>query len=152
MTKGLRWSPEQLAEYEAKVGRPLKTAKTVTITAFQVKPEQAGKYRSTKVETDEGTFDSKKEYRRWLQLKAMQAAGLIRDLKRQRPWKLAPSVYLDGKKKPALRYYPDAEYVLVAEDRYVVEDTKSAATRKKESYRIKRHLMKSVHNIDIVER
>lgn len=146
MSNVLRWSPEQLAEYERKVGRPLKVA------APQVeKPTEAkrGKYGNKAVEYQGMTFDSKKELKRWLELKAMEEAGEIRELDRQVKFVLAPAVQLDGRTKPALRYFADATYW--RDTVFVVEDTKSSATRKSDVYRVKKHLMRSVHNIEVQE-
>ena len=49
------------------------------------------KNHSLKVNTPDGeTFDSKKEYRRFLDLSLLQKAGRIRGLKRQVPFLLIP--------------------------------------------------------------
>lgn len=51
--------------------------------------------------------------------------------------------------KPALRYFADFTYI--KDGQFIVEDVKSAITRKLASFRNKKHLMKSVHDIDISE-
>ena len=51
------------------------------------------KYHSTKIRTEDGNFDSKKEYRRWLQLKEMSQLGYIKDLRRQVAYELIPAQY-----------------------------------------------------------
>jgi hypothetical protein len=112
-------------------------------------PEKKSRYRSQKITVDGETFASKKQYARWCQLKMMEKAGRVSDLKREVPFELAPAVTLNGRKKPALRYYADAVYV--EEGRMVVEDTKSDITRKDPVYRVKVHLMKSVLGIDVRE-
>lgn len=133
MTKAVRLSPELLAAYERR------------------KKERRSKYGNTRVEQDGHQFDSSKEARRWLVLKQMEAQGLISDLRRQVPFELAPAVRLEGekRKKPALRYIADAVYT--QDGKVIVEDVKSAPTKKKESYRIKKHLLKTVHGLDIKE-
>jgi len=137
MTKAVRWSTEMLAAYERrKVERP-EPAK---------KPP---KYRNTKTEVDGIVFDSKKEAARWQQLKLQEAAGSIKDLRRQVPFELAPAVVLDGRKKPALRYL--ADYVYLEDGLLTVEDCKSEITRKAPAYRIKKHLMATVHKLHIKE-
>jgi hypothetical protein len=108
------------------------------------------KYRSIKTVIDGITFDSKKEAARWQELKLAERAGLIAELVRQVPFVLAPSVMIDGRKKPELRWFADFIYTDLA-GYTVVEDCKSPPTRKTKDYRIKKHLMKSVHNIDILE-
>lgn len=117
------------------------------------KPKAAkrNKFNAQKVELDGMTFDSKKEYKRYIELKAMQQRGEIHGLEHHTKFELAPKTKLDGEKraKPAVRYFADFTYYIA--DKYIVEDVKSAATRKLPSYRTKKHLMKTVHGIDIKE-
>ena len=50
------------------------------------------KYRNHKVTTTEGlVFDSTKEYKRWCELKVMEASGLINNLERQVKYVLIPA-------------------------------------------------------------
>ena len=52
------------------------------------------KYRNKKVTAPDGsTFDSKKEYTRWCELKLLERAGKISDLQRQVKYQLLPTVY-----------------------------------------------------------
>ena len=104
------------------------------------------KYRNKKTEVDGVTFDSKREAARWGELRLLERAGHIRGLERQVPYVLAPGVKFVGAKRaqPALRYISD--FVYVEGDMSVVEDVKGAIT---DSFRIKRHLMKSIFGIDI---
>lgn len=136
--KTIRWSPEQLAEYQARA------------SLFPKQPAKQ-KYGSKSVEQDGEKFDSRKEARRWLELQRLEAAGKISQLQRQVVFELAPAVRLEGeaRMKPALRYIADATYM--QDGQLVVEDTKSPATRKAAVYRVKKHLMKSVHGLDITE-
>ena len=118
------------------------------------KPKAAkrNKFNAQKVELDGMTFDSKKEHKRYIELKAMQQRGEIFGLEHHTKFELAPKTKLEGEKrvKPALRYFADFTYYIITGE-YVVEDVKSAATRKKDSYRNKKHLMKTVLNIDVRE-
>ncbi len=109
------------------------------------------KYGNSKIEFQGMKFDSKKELKRYLELKDFEQRGLIYDLELQVSFELAPSVRLkeEPRAKPALRYVADFVYILNGEK--IIEDVKSAITRKDSVYRIKKHLMKSVHNIDISE-
>lgn len=109
------------------------------------------KYNNTKTEKDGLKFDSKKEQRRYTTLKAMERNGIIQDLKMQVPFVLAPKVRFsnESRAKPELRYV--ADFVYMQNGKQVVEDVKSIATRKNDTYRIKRHLMMSVHGIEITE-
>jgi hypothetical protein len=145
MAKGgaIRWTPGMLDEYQRRTAKPT--------PAPTVAPAKRSKYRSQKVEQDGIKFDSKKEARRWSELQMMQVEGQISGLKRQVPFVLAPAVKLEGeaRTKPALRYVADATYM--QDGQMVVEDTKSAPTRKTPIYRAKKHLMATVHNIHIKE-
>lgn len=118
------------------------------------KPKTAkrNKFNAQKVELDGMTFDSKKEHKRYIELKAMQQRGEIFGLEHHTKFELAPKTKLEGEKrvKPALRYFADFTYYIITGE-YVVEDVKSAATRKLASYRNKKHLMKTVFNIDVRE-
>lgn len=50
------------------------------------------KFNNRKITTEEGTFDSKLEYERWLFLKEAEKKGLIRDLRKQVPFLLIPKI------------------------------------------------------------
>lgn len=111
--------------------------------------QKRSKYNAKRVTVDGITFDSKKEAVRWQELRMMERAGAITDLQRQVAFELQPATVMDGRKKPALRYVADAVYQ--QDGRQIVEDVKSPVTRKKETYRIKRHLMLTVLGIEIRE-
>ena len=101
---------------------------------------------------DGQTFDSKKEARRWIELKMMERAGLITDLNRQFPIKLLPS-QKDEKGKVIerpVRYVADFVYTDKQTGKMIVEDVKSEATRTKE-YILKRKLALYFHGIRIRE-
>ena len=114
-------------------------------------PKKPRKYRNTKTVLDGITFDSKREAARYQELKALAARGVIEDFRHQAPFVLAPGVRFSGEKraKPALRYVADFAYKL--DGRLVVEDVKSKVTAGAAAYRIKRHLMLSVHGIEVAE-
>lgn len=93
-------------------------------------------------------FDSKREAKRWEDLCRLEQAGWISQLERQVKYVLAPAVTLAGEKrqKPAIRYVADFRYFDTERKHFVVEDAKGRDTPVS---RIKRHLMKSVHGIDV---
>lgn len=128
-----------LAEYHKQYGGGRKTA------------TKRNKYNAVKIEKDGMKFDSQKEYKRYIELTAQMQRGEIQDLQCQVKFELAPKVKIAGEKraKPALRYYADFTYL--SNGRLIVEDVKSVATRKLASFRNKKHLMKSVHGIDVIE-
>lgn len=105
------------------------------------------KYHSRKIITAEGRFDSQKEYKRWLELKAMEKKGVIKNLQRQVPFELIPHQKIDGKvAERAVNYYADFTYTY--EGDYIVEDTKGFKTPE---YVIKRKLMLHEYGIRIRE-
>ena len=114
-------------------------------------PKKPRKYRNRKTVLDGITFDSEREAARYQELKVLAARGVIEDFRHQAPFVLAPGVRFSDEKraKPALRYVADFAYKL--DGRLVVEDVKSKVTAGAAAYRIKRHLMLSVHGIEVKE-
>jgi len=109
------------------------------------------KYGNRKTIAPDGTvFDSKREADRYFELWKLEKAGIITDLQLQVPFTLAPSVRLAGEArlKPALRYKCD--FLYLQDGVWVVEDVKNPHLRKEPTFRVKQHLMKSVHGIDIL--
>lgn len=101
------------------------------------------KYGAKKVKAPDGqVFDSQKEYNRWCNLRLLERAGRISDLKRQVSYELIPKQV--GER--ACSYV--ADFVYNENGQTVVEDCKGYRT---EAYRIKRKLMLWVHNIKIKE-
>lgn len=118
-------------------------------SAFKAMVQKRAKYQNKNTTVDGIEFDSKAEASRWCALRLLEKAGAISDLKRQVPFDLVPSVKLAGARaaKPAIKYVADFTYV--ERGALVVEDTKSAATAKLSDFRMKLHLMKHVHGIDV---
>lgn len=116
------------------------------------------KYHSRKVTCGGETFDSVKEYHRWCELKLLERAGEISDLKRQVKFTLVPSQYeqvWSDKKccyekgkiiEREISYIADFVYWKCGFQK--VEDTKGFKTK---DYIIKRKLMLWVHGIRILE-
>ena len=112
------------------------------------------KYNAKKTEADGKVFDSQKEANRYVELKLMQRAGLIKDLRLQQKFCLIPTIEgaRGGVKQRATYYIADFEYWEKKGDRWVhvVEDVKSPAT-KTAVYRLKKKLMYWRHGIEIRE-
>ncbi len=96
------------------------------------------KYHAQKTEVDGIMFPSKKQAERYKELKLLEKTGEIGDLQLEVPFVLAPSVVINGRKRPPLRYFADFVYREVPSGNQVCEDSKGMRT---EGYRIKRHLM-----------
>jgi len=103
------------------------------------------KYRNEKCEIDGVTFDSKKEGRRYLRLKAMQLAGSISGLEIQ------PEYVIMVNGIEICRYIADFRYTWIETSEKVTEDVKSVATSRKEVYRLKRKLVEAQYGIEIRE-
>ena len=122
------------------------------------------KYLNHKTVIDGIQFDSKKEAQRYQQLKLLERAGEISNLKRQVKYELIPAQYIDGKcVERSVSYVSDFEYdekvqfrnrtVMldrhdVTATQHIVEDCKGMRTQE---YIIKRKLMLKVHGIRIRE-
>lgn len=121
------------------------------------------KYGNKKTQTDGIFFDSKKEARRYAELKFLQKCGAISDLEIQKPFELIPAQYeaverygkngkrlKDGKRciEKSCVYKADFVYIDNETGQQVVEDTKGMRTT---DYIIKRKLMLYVHGIKIKE-
>lgn len=109
------------------------------------------KYNNKKVVLNGITFDSQKEARRYRDLSLLERAGEIKDLELQKAFILAESVKFESepRRKPAVKYV--ADFVYREKGQLVVEDVKSKMTRSLPVYRLKKHLMKSVHGLEIKE-
>lgn len=118
------------------------------------------KYHNQKIERDGIIFDSFREARRYTELKLLERAGEIYDLKLQEKFVLVPAQRepdtvgkRGGKIKGKLlerevSYLADFTYKKTGTNELVVEDTKGMKTK---DYIIKRKLMLYVHGIRIRE-
>lgn len=119
------------------------------------------KYKNQKATVDGVFFDSKKEARRYAELKMLQKAGEIQNLELQKPFELIPAQYgsyarygkngkrlKDGKRCVEKSCVYKADFVYTENGKLVVEDTKGMRTK---DYIIKRKLMLYVHGIRIKE-
>lgn len=85
------------------------------------------KYRNKKIEIDGIIFDSIKESVRYKQLKLLERAGLIKDLKLQTTFELQPSFKKNNKTIRAITYKADFDY-MTKDGRHIVEDVKGIET------------------------
>ena len=122
------------------------------------------KYHNIKTKTFDGIeFDSRKEARRWNELKLLERAKEISNLQRQVKYVLIPAQYetieryskkgdrlKDGTKliEREVAYIADFVYTDMKTGKTVVEDTKGVKTK---DYIIKRKLMLYLHQIRIKE-
>lgn len=103
----------------------------------------ANKYRNQKIKENGLTFDSKKEYYRYCDLKLLERAGVVSDIQRQVKFELIPKQ--EGER--AVTYVADFVY-RDKQGKTIVEDTKGVRTKE---YIIKRKLMLWRYGIKILE-
>ena len=108
------------------------------------------KYNSRKTVIDGITFDSKKESKRYVELKKKQDEGEITDLRLQVPFELLPSftIEIDGKKRKRRNIRYIADFVYYENGQKVVEDVKG---RKTEIYKLKKKLFEYKYKTTIKE-
>jgi hypothetical protein len=98
------------------------------------------KYRAIKTVVDDITFDSKKEARRYVQLKLLVRAGAISELKLQPRFDLIINDCKCG--------FYKADFDYIENGKRVVEDVKGMKTP---VYNLKKKLVKAIYGIDIFE-
>ena len=107
-------------------------------------------YKAKKCVIDGITFDSKKEGKRYGELKELEAIGEITDLRTQVKFELIPSQRIRGKVvERAVTYKADFTYY--QNGVYKVEDVKSSKRMIRPEYIIKRKLMLYVKGIQVIE-
>lgn len=119
------------------------------------------KYYNKKCTVNGIIFDSRKEARRYQELRLLQRAGVIKNLQRQVKYVLIPAQYesferygkngqklTPGKKLVERECAYVADFVYVEDGKTVIEDTKGMKTK---DYIIKRKLMLYTHGIRIRE-
>lgn len=114
---------------------------------------RGSKYHATKTVVDGIKFDSKKEARRWLELRALESAGRICNLQRQVRFELLPSQRDKVTNKVIERpcfYVADFTYTDAKDDSYVIEDVKTPATATP-VYKLKKKLLLWRYNYRVKE-
>lgn len=116
------------------------------------------KYFNKKVFVRNECFQSKKEANRWLELKLLEKAGQIKDLKRQVKFVLIPAQREQGTigKRGGIKQGKlierelgyIADFVYTENGKMVVEDAKGMRTK---DYIIKRKLMLYINKIQVRE-
>lgn len=100
---------------------------------------RTSKYGAIKVKDPvHGTFDSKKEFRRWHELLALQGEGEITHLARQQTYSL------DINGQHICNYV--ADFVYFRRGKRIVEDAKGVITRE---FALKKKLMRAILNIEV---
>lgn len=95
------------------------------------------KYNAKKTVVDGITFDSRKEARRYQELKLMQRSGVIKDLSLQPSFLLQDKFKYQGKTQRKIEYIADFMYWDCVKMCFVVEDVKGMKT---DVYKLKKKL------------
>ena len=86
------------------------------------------KYGNKKVVVDGYTFDSKKEARRYGELKLLLRAGKIKDLELQPKFELIPTIRTEDETLRKVSYIADFKYIDLESGKMIVEDVKGFKT------------------------
>lgn len=106
------------------------------------------KYHNKKIIYDGIKFDSIKEKNRYIELKLMERAGLIKNLQLQYEFELQPAFILNKKKIRKISYIADFYYFDNELNDYIIEDTKGMRT---EVYKIKKKMFEYRYKKEIKE-
>ncbi|MFM0243805.1 DUF1064 domain-containing protein [Paraburkholderia sediminicola] len=132
----------------AVLGEPISRLLGGNMLASQaVEPKRRSKFGNRQAVVDGITFDSEREAKRYCVLKLREKAREISNLRMQVPFVIVEATTIAGKRVRERIYIADFVYDL-PHGSMVVEDSKGMQTP---MYRIKRQLMKVVHNIEIQE-
>ena len=99
------------------------------------------KYKNKKVEINGMVFDSKKEASRYWELLMLQDGGVIKDLEVHKKYSLIPSQKGVIRNERPVYYVADFVYFDIEQNKTIIEDVKSEATKKDRVYRIKKRFM-----------
>jgi len=98
------------------------------------------KYRNIPITVNGIKFDSKAEYKRFVELELLQKAGKISNLQMQKDFELQPSFQDNqGEKRRSIKYI--ADFVYKENGAIIVEDLKSKITAKDSTYIIKKKML-----------
>lgn len=103
---------------------------------YMIKPKKRNKYGAKKTQIGDTVFDSRKEAKRFQELKLLEKTGYISDLKIQVKFSICPKS--GGNKRE--RFYI-ADFVYKEGGKSIIEDVKSEITRKNAVYSLKKALV-----------
>lgn len=106
------------------------------------------KYHNKKILFDGHNFDSIKEKNYYIKLKALEKAGLIRNLELQKEYLLQDSFKLNGTTRRKITYKADFSYISTQDNKIHVIDVKGFKT---EVYKLKKKLFEFKYKIELEE-
>lgn len=118
----------------------------VTGVQSMLRPNRSrSRFPAKRVEIDGIVFASKKEARRYQQLKFLEMGGKVADIE------VHPSYRMEINGQHYCSYTPDFRYRDLERGCIVVEEVKSSGTRKDAAYRLRRKACELFHGIEVVE-
>ena len=103
------------------------------------------KYRAVKTTIDGIKFDSKKEAKRYQELKLLERAGAIKALELQPRFILQDKFRLKGETHRKIEYIADFKYFDVDKKAWIVEDVKGIKT---DVYKLKKKIFLKLYGED----
>ena len=99
------------------------------------------KYKNIKTKIDNISFDSKKEAKRYEELKLLQKNNVIKDLQLQKKFILQEKFILDFKTYREISYIADFYYYDNEKQKYIIEDVKASKYFQDDVYKLKKKLL-----------
>jgi hypothetical protein len=106
------------------------------------------KYHSKKTTVDGITFDSIREANRWQELRILERAGEIKNLRRQVKFTILEGYEIAGRKVSPVQYIADFYYTDTKTGKRVIEDAKGYRT---DVYKLKKKMFEKRYGIEITE-
>lgn len=106
--------------------------------------DKPSKYRSVKTQVDGISFDSKKEAKRYSELRLLERAGEISNLELQPRYEIVVNGIYIG------RYRADFRFINSRDGKTTIEDVKSKAT-KTEAYKLRKKIVEAIYGISVNE-
>lgn len=101
---------------------------TKGVNIVRTRNKSYNKYGNKKVVVDGYTFDSKKEARRYGELKLLLRAGKIKNLELQPKFELIPTIRTEAETLRKVSYIADFKYTDLESGKVIVEDVKGFKT------------------------
>lgn len=117
----------------------------MTVEQYRQAVRKPRKYRNEPTVVDGIRFPSRKEARRYMDLKLMEKGGEIWDLRIHPRWDFVVNGVFVGS------YTADFAYKARQSFAETVEDVKSAGTRRARDWALRRNLMRACHGIEVRE-
>ena len=133
---------EERARHKARHGQDSEPEWLCYFTGQTGEGDKKSKYGNRITKTKEGSFASKREHERWCELRLMERAKEITNLRRQVRYRLESGGTYFG------LYIADAVYFDAKTGKEIVEDSKGCLTA---TYLKARRLMLEIHGIEILE-